>query len=231
MSSCDHNPMPKRAAFITIGQTPRDDIVSELRTTIGDGIDIDIDIVELGVLDGFQPDDIAAMRPADSEQQLVTRLRTGAEVIVGKAWIRKQLQFLLDELTGEDFVFKLVLCTERLGPLRSEGVLLEAHSLVSHGVRAIAGDLGSLGVIVPLPSQVDKIRRHARPGRCVMAAHASPYTQGGLEEAAKALQQTDLIVMDCMGYTEAMREAVARTSGRPVLLARRLVAAAVKQLL
>jgi len=227
MSSSDHNPMPKRAAFITIGQTPRDDIVPELRTTIGDGVDI----VELGVLDGFQADDIAALQPADNEQQLVTRLRTGAEAIVGKAWIRTQLQSLLDELTGHDFVFKLVLCTERLAPLHSEGALLTAHSLVNHGVESIAGDLGSLGVIVPLPSQVDEIKRHARPGRCMMATHASPYQPGRLEEAAKALRRTDLIVMDCMGYTEAMRETVARASGRPVLLARRLVAAAVKQLL
>jgi protein AroM len=219
--------MPKRAAFITIGQTPRDDIVPELLATIGDSVDI----LELGLLDGLQPDDIAALRPADSEQQLVTRLRTGAQAIVGRAWAKKQLQSLLHELTREDFAFKLVLCTERLGPLRSKGVLLDAHSLVNHGVEAIAGRLGSLGVIVPLPSQVDEIRRRARQGRRVMATHASPYALGELEEAAKALRQTDLIVMDCMGYTEAMRETVARTSGRPVLLARRLVAAAVKQLL
>lgn len=219
--------MPKRAAFITIGQTPRDDIVPELRTMIGDGVDI----TELGLLDELQPDEIAALRPADNEQQLVTRLRTGAEAIIGKAWARKQLQSLLDELAGEDFVFKLVLCTGRLGPLRGEGLLLDAHSLVNHGGEAIAGNLDTLGVITPLPSQVDEIKRHARPGRRMMVAHASPYTPGELEEAATALRQTDLIVMDCMGYTEAMRETVACASGRPVLLARRLVAAAIKQLL
>jgi len=39
-----------------------------------------------------------------------------------------------------------------------------------------------------------------------------------------------VIVMHCMGYTEAMRRTVADVSRRPVLLARRLVAAAVGQL-
>jgi protein AroM len=218
--------MPKRAAFITTGQTPRDDIVPELRTMIGHSVDI----VELGALDGLPPDDIAMLQPSDNEQ-LVTRLRTGAEAVVGKAWIKTQLQLLLDELTGEDFVFKLVLCTEQLGPLRSEGVLLEAHRLVNHGVEAIASNLSSLGVIVPLASQVDAINRRRRQGRRVITTHASPYMPGGLEEAAKTLRQADLIVMDCMGYTEAMRETVANASGRPVLLARWLVAAAVRQLL
>jgi len=37
--------------------------------------------------------------------------------------------------------------------------------------------------------------------------------------------------MHCMGYTEAQRGRVAAASGRPVLLARRLVASAVAQLL
>jgi protein AroM len=63
-----------------------------------------------------------------------------------------------------------------------------------------------------------------------MATHASPYISGRLEKAAKELRGTDIIVMHCMGYSEAMRETVAKVSGRPVLLARRLVAAAVAQL-
>jgi protein AroM len=37
--------------------------------------------------------------------------------------------------------------------------------------------------------------------------------------------------MHCMGYTEAQRAVVAEASGRPVLLARRMVASALSQLL
>jgi protein AroM len=36
--------------------------------------------------------------------------------------------------------------------------------------------------------------------------------------------------MHCMGYTEAMRRRVAAVTGKPVLLARRLVASAVAEL-
>jgi len=65
-------------------------------------------------------------------------------------------------------------------------------------------------------------------------AHASPYSPSAedrLDDAARELAATDFIVMHCMGYTDAMRRRVARVSGRPVLLARRLVAGAVTQLL
>ncbi len=39
------------------------------------------------------------------------------------------------------------------------------------------------------------------------------------------------VVLHCMGYMEAQRETVASASERPALLARRLVAAAIGQLL
>ncbi len=63
----------------------------------------------------------------------------------------------------------------------------------------------------------------------MLASHASPYTPGRLSLAAGELADADLIVMHCMGYDEAMRATVAEISGRPVLLARRMVAAAVQQ--
>ena len=64
-----------------------------------------------------------------------------------------------------------------------------------------------------------------------MLAHASPYSDGRFEEAARELAKTDLIVMHCIGYDEAMRRRVAAVSGGPVLLARRLVASAVAELI
>jgi protein AroM len=75
---------------------------------------------------------------------------------------------------------------------------------------------------------MDEFHGHAR-GSVVMA-HASPYSDGRFEDAARELGKTDLIVMHCMGYSEAMRRRVAAVSGKPVLLARRLVATTVAEL-
>jgi protein AroM len=219
--------MTKRAAFITIGQTPRVDMVPEMSKLIGSGLNI----VELGVLDGLQSDEILALRPTDHEQHLVTRLRNGAEATVGKTWMKKRLQSLLDELNADEFFVTVLLCTDDFGHLRSKGLFLDAQTIVDSAVEAIAENVRSLGVIVPLAKQIDEIRYQRRPDQRIMTVHASPYTPGRLEAAAGELEQADMIVMHCMGYTAAMRQTVANASGRPVLLARRLVAAAVNQLL
>ncbi|MNT85827.1 hypothetical protein D3C72_2260390 [compost metagenome] len=67
--------------------------------------------------------------------------------------------------------------------------------------------------------------------------HASPYEADAgqaarnFEAAGRELASCDLIVMHCMGYAEHMRQAVARASGRPVLLSNRMVAQALAQIL
>ncbi len=68
----------------------------------------------------------------------------------------------------------------------------------------------------------------------IVAAHASPYAADplpALQAAGASLAGTDRIAAHCVGYTEAMRQEVMRASGRPVLLARRLVAHAIDLLL
>ncbi|HSM60190.1 MAG TPA: AroM family protein, partial [Longimicrobiales bacterium] len=65
----------------------------------------------------------------------------------------------------------------------------------------------------------------------VCVAHASPYLDDRFEAAAAELSTCDVVVMHCMGYTEEQRRRVREASGTPVLLARRLVASAMAQLL
>ena len=64
-----------------------------------------------------------------------------------------------------------------------------------------------------------------------LTGYASPYDGDRFQQAAGELAQADLIVMHCMGYSDAMREKMAELTGKPVLLARRMVATAVAQLL
>jgi protein AroM len=111
-----------------------------------------------------------------------------------------------------------------------KGLFLEAQSIVDESVAAIARHAHTLGLMVPLREQIDEFHFRPGPNQTLKASYASPYTPGRLEAAAEDLKDADLIVMHCIGYTEDMRRTVARASGRPVLLARRLVAAAVSQL-
>jgi len=101
---------------------------------------------------------------------------------------------------------------------------------VDYGTLALAGDGSSVGVLVPHEEQARAVEGRPWPFR-VQGSHATPYAEGRFEEAAEELSSTDVIVMHCMGYDEAMLQRVRRASGRPTLLARRLVASALRQLL
>ena len=216
-----------RAAFLTIGQSPRTDLVPEMRGWIWPGLDI----VEWGALDGLDKKAIAALAPRGDEHRFVTRLADGSEVVVSKRRIRNRLQRVLDGLPWNSLDFAVVLCTGHLPGLHARGLLLESQTIVDHGVAALAMGAASVGVMVPLVEQVREFRFRGPKRLPVSLSHANPYAPGRLEEAARELAGADLIVMHCIGYTEAMRATVTESSKRPVLLARRLVAASISQLL
>ena len=88
-----------------------------------------------------------------------------------------------------------------------------------------------MGVLLPLPEQARGFHLRPTPDQEILFSHASPYEGDRFTQGARELAGADLVVMHCMGYTETQREVVARISGRPVLLARRLVATALANLL
>jgi protein AroM len=212
---------PKRVAFVTIGQSPRDDLVPDMLERIGPGIEP----LEIGALDDLTPEAIARLAPRDGDQTLVSRLRDGREVTISKAWTQRRLAEIMADLDGRGFDLIVLLCTGHFEGVRSRTLMVEAQRIVDHTVEAVAGDGRMVGVMVPLATQMHEfhVRGH-------VLAHASPYSDGRFEEAARELGKTDLIVMHCIGYDEAMRRRVAAVSGGPVLLARRLVANAVAEL-
>jgi protein AroM len=218
-----HSP---RAAFVTIGQTPRVDLVPEMRTWIGDGMAIE----EFGALDGLSRAEVDAMAPGPDDHRLVTRLADGTEVVVRKDLMHRRLQRLFDDIGARPLFCTVLLCTGHFPPFDVDGLFLDAQSIVDHSVAALAGHARLIGVMVPLRQQIAEL--HVRPGagQTMKVSDASPYAAGRLEQAAAAVADADVIVMHCMGYTDAMRRTVAGITGRPVLLARRLVAAALGQL-
>ena len=107
--------------------------------------------------------------------------------------------------------------------VRSKHLLLKAQPIVDHGVAAFTAASSKLGVLVPLAEQMASVD--------ALTSYASPYGGDRFQQAAGELAQANLIVMHCMGYSDAMREKMAELTGKPVLLARRMVVTAVAQLL
>lgn len=219
--------MPTTVTFVTIGQTPRTDLVPELVALLPAATEVR----ELGALDGLDDAAVRALAPGAGEPRLVTRMADGSQVVVGKAWMHARLQALLGCAPRDASTLTVLLCTGEFPGLRGPGIFLDAQHLVDHGVAALCAGMGRIGLLLPLAEQADDFHWRPAPGQELRVTHASPYEGGRFEVAAAELADCDVVVMHCMGYTEAQRRRVATVSGRPVLLARRFVASAVAQLL
>lgn len=218
-----------KVAFITIGQSPRRDIMPDMLAAIGR----DIEIVEAGCLDNLSAAEIAAGAPTDpAQERLVSCLADGSEVVIEKNWTSARLKNLVARLDAEPEVGLIVLlCTGHFEGITSDKLLVEPQRLVDSTVDALAEGGRKVGVLVPLESQIAEFSRRAGARwQQVEVTNASPYTDARFVEAGRELKDNDLVVMHCMGYDEAMRQRVADETGRPVLLARRLLASTVAQL-
>jgi protein AroM len=219
--------MLQAVTFVTIGHTPRTDLVPELVAQLPAGVAVR----ELGALDGMGADAVAALAPSADEARLVTRMADGSQVVVSKAWVHRRLQEILDGMPADADTVVVLLCTGEFSGLSAPGIFLDAQHLVDHGITALCAGMRRIGLLLPLAEQADEFHYRPGPQQELRTSFASPYAGDRFAEAGAELADCDVVVMHCMGYTEEQRRRVADASGRPVLLARRLVASAVAQLL
>jgi len=206
----------KTVGAITIGQTPRDDIVAEMDKLLG----MDVRLVQAGALDGLSPTEIDALTPAPGHDVLVTRLRDGREVLVAKRTILGRLQACLDALARQVEALT-ILCAGTFPTLRSVRPIVMPGRLLVAAVNGVF-DGGRLGVIVPIPHQrEDAAARWSQIDPRVSVAVASPYQDvHRLIDASDELRRAGvtLVVMECLGFTTAMKGVVRDVTGAPALL-------------
>jgi protein AroM len=217
----------KTVGAVTIGQTPRDDVVGELEKVLGP----EIRVVQAGALDGLGRAEIAALAPTADADALVTRLRDGADVLVAKSRIVPRLQACLDGLAVADA--SVILCAGVFPPFRSARPVVMPERCMAAMVDA-AFDGGRLGVIVPIAQQRDAYgARWSRVDAHVAVAVASPYEDPArLVAAAEALRRAgvSLVVMECMGFTSGMKQIVRDVTGAPALLPASVLARVLSEL-
>jgi len=215
-----------KIGMITIGQSPRNDIVQEMRDILGQ-----VEIVERGCLDSLTREQIEGLKPKGKEHFLVTLLRDGSVVQVSKEKTIILLQQLIKELENEDIDLILMLCTGGFTNLKSKKIIIEPGKLLHKLVQGILSEEKRLGVIIPSSGQIEQAKKKWSNVNHVVVV-ASPFEKPEeIEEAAKTLDNVDLTVLDCMGYTRRMKEKVKEITAKPVILPRTIVSRIVRELL
>ncbi|MFB4315075.1 AroM family protein [Actinomadura sp. 21ATH] len=214
--------------LVTIGQSPRDDMVPEMLPHLGAG---PASVIERGALDGLGGGEIAALAPAPGAAHvLTTRLADGSSVVLDHDRTIGRVEAAVAWLEERGVDATLVVCTGEFPPLRHRRPLLFAERLLTHGVAGLCDPADAVGIVCPLPEQEGMSRtKWAGVAGEVRVAAATPYAGGAAGAVAAAAEGLAAggarwIVLDCMGYTEEMRAAAARAAGVPVLLARTVVA-------
>ena len=143
--------MQLKVGFLTIGQSPRTDIVKDVREILSKNIKI----VEKGVLDELDQNAIAKnLAPEPTHTIYVSRLRNGSQVAISKEKILPLMQRTISKLEEEEVDLIVILCSGEFPMFKSNVPIMYPDRLLKSYVQAFDVK-GSLGVLIPLPEQVE----------------------------------------------------------------------------
>lgn len=211
--------------LITIGQSPRVDVVPDMAEIIGPGVEIR----EAGALDGLDRAAITTLAPREGDAILVTRLRDGAPVFVAKRHIVARIQEKIAALEREGAALTALLCTGAFPRLRAARPLIQPQPVLLGVLRGMSWP-GRLGVLTPSVPHVPQTEARWRAdGFDPVVVPLSPYEEedpAALVRAADALRAAGagLVVMDCIGFRRKTRNELQGLTGAPVLVANLLLA-------
>jgi protein AroM len=221
-----------KIGLITIGQSPRSDVVPDMAAVLGG----DVEIIEAGALDGQSRERIATLGPEGDDEILVTRLADGSSVFVGKSRVIPLVEARIAQLEDRGVALNVLLCTGAFPRLAARRPLLEPQQLLLGLLRALTFP-GRLGVLTPSERHVPQTAARWRDaGFDAHVIPLSPYEEtdpAAVRRAGAALRAggVGLVVMDCMGFGRKTRDEIASLSGAPALLANLLVARVTAEML
>jgi protein AroM len=223
-----------RIGLITIGQSPRDDIVPEMIAQLGR----EVDVIQAGAIDGLTLEQVMELAPRDDEAWAVSRMQDGYEVKLAKRELVPRMQQRVDELEAQGVELIVPLCASDWSALRCNVPFINPGKALLPIVHAMLRPSGTLGMISPTEAQAKLAEARALDSPVpVVSTYAQPYADDAderlrqAEAAGKLLRQAgaDLIYMGCMGHTRAMRAAVREVSGKPTLTANGIIAGLITQ--
>ena len=215
--------MKKTLCILTIGQSPRTDMLPAISTYFP----TDLHVIEKGLLDKLSIIEIEALAPVGNEKTLVSRLREGASVTLNKNDCMIGLEQMIEECQNEDIDTILVACTGKFDTFESDIPIVYPDYLLSHVVKGLFKE-GELGIVVPLQEQAQSItEKWEDAGFTCSVIACSPYACqiDNLIYVAKEMDKLPIkaIVLDCMGYTDEMKRIMTAHTSKPILVARNIV--------
>lgn len=215
---------------ITIGQAPRTDVTDDILHIFGGKIEL----LQRGGLDGLTAEQIAAFKPSPEDYVLVSRLTDGSSVTFAERFILPRLQECINELEAEGVRLIMFFCTGDFPDSLTSHVPLVYPCDILNQVAPLLSKRSNLVTVTPSPLQVTQCENKWKKFvKTVKAIPASPYGSfEALEQAAEEIKNldADLVVLDCIGFTQEMKNMFVKKTGKLVVLPRTLLARVISEL-
>lgn len=219
-----------KLGMITIGQSPRKDVVPEMKKFLPE----DTIIIEKGALDGLSKEEIELMKPKDKDYVLVSKLSDNTNVTFAKRYIIPRIKESILELEVEKVDLILIICTGKFEEkFESKIPILYPDEIILGVVPSFLSGM-RLAVITPEKKQIEQTRKKwEKIDKDVIVEYASPYEDiNQLKQASMKIKgKSDLVVLDCIGYTADMKEYVKKITDSFVICSKTLVARSIGEIL
>lgn len=203
----NHNNGGATMLFVTIGESPRDDVIPELIEIIGKK---DLVYNEIGLIDGVDSEEY---RPKSNEEFLVSKRKDGTTAYISHEWVAKKLS----QMHFEDLA--VLLCTAKFEDDR----LILPYKVIRNFLTAMP-KINSMTVVVPDKGQCEEaLKRWEKVARRIQCIAFSPYSAVISEQNLKDLKGEQLVYLDCMGFTLEHERVFKRYTAGIVLSARRIL--------
>lgn len=134
---------------------------------------------------------------------MITRLRDGSSVVVGKRGIIPLIQRRLEEIKNLGIKIYALLCTEEFDEIKSKIMFITPAKLIFNITISLLSQ-GSLFAFIPMKEQIEHVRKKwGKTGLNVSIEVLNPYSPfQDIEKAGERIGNNagDLMVFYCIGY-------------------------------
>lgn len=216
-----------RILFVTIGQSPRQDLLAELT----EGLALPANISEIGLLDRLSGSEIEAFKAGPDQTAVVARLAGGAWVSLERRKVSRLAHERIAAIGEREFDLIVLMSTGIFRDFESNCPTVNAQRAVDAAVISVAALGDRVGMMQPLESQTSEFDIPSLALFETVFRHAAHGNPEHLKKAAQSLRNCSYIVLNSVGYSEADRQVVADVTGKPVILPRRIIANSIRLIL
>ncbi|MGI9425848.1 MAG: AroM family protein [Hyphomicrobiaceae bacterium] len=216
-----------RVAFVTLGQSPRIDLVPEILAEL----DMEVETLEFGLLDdvhAWSPQEIA---PGPEDPSFLTVLRDGTQIELSIDWAYTRFRQVYDDIISNGADLVVLMSASGGYNFKPQSATLLSDRVVDRAIEVFLLAEFQVGIVVPLDGTLLDLSAIGGPWPRAQVAAAKPGDKSGLEAAVASLTDCDIIVLHSMGYSRDDLELVRKLSKKPAILNRRLIANAIKNAL